>query len=280
MSHSAYDPLLEKAIEIILRAGQEVRSIYDSDQFEVELKADRSPLTRADRVSHQVITRELKTTNLPILSEESRRIDWNVRSGWARFWMVDPLDGTKEFIKRNGEFTINIALIDGQRPVMGIIYAPVREVLYFGVQGKGAFKLGDRASEKSLSSIPGWKNEAIKLPVSETFSVVRAVVSRSHLSEETRDYIQNLEHDFGSVQPISAGSALKLCVIAEGNAEIYPRMGPTMEWDIAAGDIIVSESGGNLLRTDGSVLLYNKKDLRNPWFVAQSRAFVKHTGAL
>jgi len=264
-----------QAIQCALEAGKEICTIYQSNDFDIELKTDHSPLTRADRKSHEVITHGLEQTSVPVLSEEAQAISWNDRSDWNRFWLVDPLDGTKEFIKRNGEFTVNIALIEYGRPVIGIIYSPVPKTLYFALKGVGSFRFEAFGSGVLPVSLDEWLEHSTRLPVYSAHSHIRAVVSRSHQSEETVHYLNKLGHEFGPIQHTSAGSSLKLCLIAEGNAEIYPRMGPTMEWDIAAGDIIISESGGSLVQTDGSPIAYNKKDLHNPWFVARSSGFLK-----
>ena len=234
------------------------------------IKEDHSPLTLADRTSHTMLVAALNKTGLPVLSEESGTIQWSERKKWQRFWLVDPLDGTKEFIKRNDQFTVNIALIDRGQPVMGLIYLPVTRILYFALKGEGSYRF--KIPRKSDFKPRRLLSLSTRLPVPENHSATRVIASRSHLNEETKKWIEGLQKQ-GPVEVLSYGSSLKLCVLAEGGAEIYPRLGPTMEWDIAAGHIIVTESGGRMMKIDGNPLKYNKEDLHNPWFIAHSRAF-------
>ena len=233
-----------------------------ADAWEVEQKADLTPLTLADRRAHAVIAEMLADTGLPMLSEEGDKADFSVRKGWKRFWLVDPLDGTKEFLKRNGEFTVNIALIEDGTPVFGVVYVPVADILYTGKSGYGAERT-DRPQYKT-------RRKPCPLPQhgDRPFTVV---ASRSHLSPETQQYIDALRKDRPGLVCISAGSSLKLCRIAEGLADVYPRYAPTMEWDTAAGDAIVRAAGGKVVNAEtGAPLTYNKPDLHNPWFIASA----------
>jgi 3'(2'), 5'-bisphosphate nucleotidase len=264
--------LLNIAIGAALDAGKAVLDVYSSD-FAVEHKDDRSPLTLADKRSHEVIAARLSRSDAggyPLLSEEGRNIPFDERGKWKVFWLVDPVDGTKEFIKRNGEFTVNIALIRGNRPVLGVIYVPVRDALYHAAEGAGAYRL-EKASEV-LGEAPGIAPhpKALRLPTkggpARLFTIV---ASRSHRSPETEGYLQALAQKHGETSVISAGSSLKFCLVAEGQADIYPRFAPTMEWDIAAGHVIVEEAGGVVVNSeDYAPMVYNKQDLTNGWFIA------------
>lgn len=258
--------LLQTAIAAAISGSKQILDIY-REEIDVAFKEDKSPLTLADRNAHDAICKVLKATGLPVLSEEGKKIPYEVREKWDRFWMVDPLDGTKEFIKRNDEFTVNIALISKQQAVMGIILVPVSGLLYFASRQAGAFKISlTDIKDSSLENL--MKNaESMPLPVSPL--KVTVVGSRSHLSPETTDYIQNLLKKQPDLDFVSIGSSLKMCLVAEGKAHIYPRFGPTMEWDTAAGQAIVEIAGGKVLQADsGDPVLYNKPDLLNPWFVA------------
>ena len=247
-------PLLDNALEVAKEAGREILEIYEAG-FSVEHKGDKTPLTEADMAAHQVIETGLSvlSPNIPVLTEESADIPYAVRSGWKRYWLVDPLDGTKEFIKRNGEFTINIALIDGDRAVLGIVYAPVLGVSYFACRGHGAFK------REAM-------NEALPIRA-KTWQGGRVIVagSRSHQGKALERFLGNL----GDYELVLKGSALKSCLVAEGRADIYARLGPTSEWDTAAAQCILEEAGGHLTNTRMQPLRYNTKDsLLNPHFFA------------
>ena len=265
---------LPTIIDAALRAGGAILEIYKRD-FEVEFKADESPLTEADKAAHHIICDALEDTGLPILSEESKAIDYEDRKDWTKYWLVDPLDGTKEFIKKNGEFTVNIALIEHGRPIMGVVYAPVLKTLYVGIVGEGAFRaIGDelfQTLEKWDGKVPSIGNLAEPLPLSSDLcppsSAIRVVASRSHLNEETEAFIAELEKK-GRVELVSSGSSLKLCLVAEGSADVYPRIAPTMEWDTAAAQAVVEASGATVVQygTD-EPLAYNKENLLNPYFV-------------
>jgi 3'(2'), 5'-bisphosphate nucleotidase len=256
--------------KVSLDAGKEIMEIYAQD-FDVEIKGDNSPLTQADKRAHNVIMRGLKEmgSSIPVLSEEGREIPYSERKEWNQFWLVDPLDGTKEFIKKNGEFTVNIALIDGNFPSIGIIYAPALDIFYFGVVGEGAYKLRN-ASKAEISNEEELLQKSVHLPEVTDHNVVRAVASRSHMSEETQAFITELEAKHGEVEVVSSGSSLKFCLVAEGKADYYPRYAPTMEWDTGAGQAIVEAAGGSITRyEDNERFYYNRENLLNGWFLVK-----------
>lgn len=274
MQTTNYNPLLSLALNAAVLAGKEIKKVYSKD-FAVELKQDQSPLTEADKRSHNKIVQALSGSTLPVLSEEGKAIDFSERSKWKMFWMIDPLDGTKEFIKRNGEFTVNIALIKNGEPVMGVIYAPVIDALYFGCEGLGSFRVN--ADEEYLSHLIQSSHVADKfvqagqrLPVSKKDKTFTVVASRSHMSDETQKFIELLKEKHGEVNLISKGSSLKLCLVAEGSADVYPRFAPTMEWDTAAGQAIARYAGFKVINVqDKNPMLYNKTELLNPWFIVE-----------
>lgn len=246
--------LLKTAIKAAKLGGEEIMKIY-AQEFEVFNKEDNSPLTIADQNANKVIEKLLKETNIPILSEEGKHADYNERKNWKQLWIVDPLDGTKEFVKRNGEFTVNIALVENGVPVMGVIYVPVKNWLYYGYS-KGAFKTVDE------------KIEELPIKTKRTNTVV--VGSRSHPSVETAQYFEKLKKKYGEIEIVSMGSSLKICLVAEGKADIYPRFAPTMEWDTAAGHAIVNSAGKTLVDVSTSQeMIYNRKQLRNNWFIVK-----------
>jgi len=258
---------LKTAIIASIKAGKEILKIYNTD-FEVEYKKDESPLTIADKNANEIIMSFLKNTGIPVLSEEGRSIPYEERKSWNSLWIVDPLDGTKEFVKRNDEFTVNIALIEKGVPVLGVVYVPVTDELYFGDLDSGAFKLLD--ASLVYSSSENWIKKANKLPLERRDNYKFTVVaSRSHLNKETSDFIDELKKEHDDVQIISRGSSLKICMIAEGNADVYPRFAPTSEWDTAAGHAVVKAMGGKVLQSENrnEELKYNKKDILNPWFI-------------
>jgi 3'(2'), 5'-bisphosphate nucleotidase len=263
--------LLNTAIKAALDAGTATLEIYQRD-FSIETKADCSPLTEADKAAHHIIVDALESTGLPVLSEESKAVPYETRKAWVKYWLVDPLDGTKEFIKKNGEFTVNIALIENGSPVLGVVYAPVLKTLYFGIVGQGAFRaIGDgifQTLEKVTEKFPNLGNSAESLPcVSPEAGVIKVVASRSHMNPETEAFIAELEKK-GRVELVSSGSSLKLCMVAEGRADVYPRVAPTMEWDTAAAQAVVEASGGRVVQYGtGEPLRYNKENLLNPFFV-------------
>jgi 3'(2'), 5'-bisphosphate nucleotidase len=282
------DDWLVTAARASVAAGRATLDVYRSE-IEVEYKADRSPLTLADRRSHDIIVGWLKPTGIPILSEEGRDIPHAQRSRWRRLWIVDPLDGTKEFVKRLGEFTVNIALVEDGRPTLGAIFVPVKNVLYFGRLEDGSFRLDDPEAIAALESGDG-KNDpqavlkqlraqAQQLPIDvEAHTPFVIVGSRSHATPELHAYVDRKRSELGEVAFISAGSSLKYCLVAEGRADVYPRLGPTMEWDTAAGQVIAEAAGAAVRRHDtGQPLLYNKEDLLNPWHIV-TRKMAKSIG--
>ncbi len=266
--------LLNIALHASIEAGIAIMEVYNSGELETNLKEDQSPLTTADLRSHTLIHSFLKKTGFPVLSEEGRDIPYEERKKWNDFWMIDPLDGTKEFIKRNGEFTVNIAFIQDNEPILGVIYLPVLRCLYYAVKGKGAYRIDRIGHGESKLNAGKMDKRVVCLPEKRADKSTRVVASRSHLSKETKEFIEQLEQKNEKIEFLSAGSSLKLCFIAEGRADIYPRLGPTMEWDIAAGHVIITEAGGTLRKTDGNTLAYNKPDLLNPWFIARSSSYL------
>ena len=226
------------SVRLIARdAGTAILRVY-SREFRVQEKADKSPLTEADSLAHRIIVDALESAypGIPILSEENSEVaPYSVRRGWARYWLVDPLDGTKEFVKRNGQFTVNIALVEQGRPVAGVVYAPVREWMYWGAVGNGAFK-----------SVAGGEPAPIHCAVISDSGPLRVVGSQSHLSAETREYVEALRFHHSEVSFVAMGSSLKICLVAEGAAELYPRLAPTMEWDTAAAHAVLAAAGGRL----------------------------------
>lgn len=268
--------LLKDAITAALQAGKAVMQVYDSADFEVELKSDQSPLTLADRQSHTIIKGRLAIHGLPMISEEGRDTPYPVRRTWERFWMIDPLDGTKEFIKRNGEFTVNVALIEQDRPVLGVVYAPVPKVLYFAEAATGAFKIDNvTASQGEGPTDPSWLNalmaRAVQLPCAHRPAEPYTIVgSRSHATDDLMAFVEAKKQEKGEVRFVQAGSSLKICLVAEGAADIYPRLGPTMEWDTAAGQAVAEMAGAGMRDYHGGQRMrYNKQDLLNPWFVVE-----------
>lgn len=244
--------LLETARNAAKAADKAILNIYELGDFSIEAKADNSPLTLADKASHNAIVAELQKTGLPILSEEGRDIPYEERRNWDYFWMIDPLDGTKEFIKKNGEFTVNIALIEHHQPVLGVVTVPVTGTIYYAIKGEGSYREGTKIE------VSGRQHHEKGL---------RIVASRSHLSSETQEYIDQ----FDQPEIVSKGSSLKLLMVAEGEADLYPRYAPTMEWDIAAAHIIVEEAGGSVVEVDNyKSISYNKSDLLNPWFLVRN----------
>jgi 3'(2'), 5'-bisphosphate nucleotidase len=250
---------LEPVIAIAKAAGEAIMQVYATD-FRVENKADNSPLTQADLAAHEVIVNALKhlTPHIPILSEESDAIDSKIRSRWQQYWLVDPLDGTREFVKRNGEFSVNIALIDEHKPILGVVYAPVNDLLYFATYGQGAYKLAALNSSLKIHT----KTLDLKQ--------LTIAVSRSHRDQQVELFLQNIKANSGSApELISIGSSLKICLVAEGVADVYPRLGPTFEWDTAAAHCILQEAGGDIVDISGRTLRYNTQcSLLNPFFFA------------
>lgn len=245
-------------LDIARKAGEAIIDIYDSGDFSIEAKADDSPLTIADKTANDIICAGLEKLSklYPIISEENKLVEYEERSAYEYYWLVDPLDGTKEFIKKNGEFTVNIALIHKQRVVMGVVYAPVLDEMYWAAKGEGAYLEQDGESTKLNANTFTTEDEGLRI-----------VCSRSHLNDETQAFVDKLK----APVLVSKGSSLKFLILAKGNAELYPRIAPTMEWDTAAAQIILEEAGGSvkIFGTDDPVV-YNKKDLLNPYFVASA----------
>ncbi len=241
--------------------------IYSRSDYDLQYKEDASPLTEADQRAHAGIMKRLEQTELPVLSEEGRDIPYAERKHWTRLWIVDPLDGTKEFIKKNGEFTVNISLVQEQRPCFGVIYAPDLKLLYFG----GPEAPSRRCTigwEESLENIQELRARSESLPCPQQREAYVIMASRSHLTPEVQEFAEAKKQEQATVAFISAGSSLKICRVADGSADIYPRLGPTMEWDTAAGQAIAEGAGKQLRAWDsGLALRYNREDLRNPWFV-------------
>lgn len=273
MEQNRVKSALSIAIRAALAAGRDIMEIYTdpSQDFGIERKADNSPLTLADKAAHRRIVDMLSETGLPILSEEGKHADYAMRSQWVAFWMVDPLDGTKEFIKRNGEFTVNIALILDSHPHIGVVYVPAQRRLYFGDPLLGAYRVDDISEWSEEERLPNLLQSAHRLPLPQPegrpFTIV---ASRSHITPETEQYIDEARQEHGEVNLLSCGSSLKLCAVAEGSADAYPRYAPTMEWDTAAGHAVVACSGKWVFQagTDHP-LEYNKEDLHNPWFLVK-----------
>jgi 3'(2'), 5'-bisphosphate nucleotidase len=253
-------------IEASLKAGEEILKIYAQD-FDVETKSDESPLTQADKNAHLAIVSFLEQTGLPILSEEGKHMDFSERKSWNEFWLVDPLDGTKEFVKKNGEFTVNIALIENGLPVYGIIYAPILEKLFVGNVGTEAWVANDVVPSTSIDEIHAKK---ISIPIAKPAHPYIVVASRSHFSDETKTFVDQLKAEKGEVDFASMGSSLKICLVAEGKADIYPRFGPTMEWDTGAGHAIAKAAGKMVTdHTTDAEMRYNKESLLNNWFIVK-----------
>jgi 3'(2'), 5'-bisphosphate nucleotidase len=244
--------LLLEVTALARDAGRAILEVYASS-FSVQEKADSSPLTEADLRSEKLILAGLKriAPEIPVLSEESGQVPWATRRGWSRLWVVDPLDGTKEFVQRNGEFTVNIALVDNGRPVLGIVHAPVLERDYFACEGTGAFRSDAQAAGRPIRVAKRKEGP------------VRVVGSRSHRGSSLDAFLGRV----GAHELVEVGSSLKLCLVAEGQADVYPRLGPTCEWDTAAGQCVLEQAGGQVLKLDGEPLAYNREDTLNPNFI-------------
>ena len=297
------------ALRTAQAAGAAIMEVYARD-FAVDYKADESPLTEADHASHAIILEHLRATGLPVLSEESESIPYDMRRTWTRYWLVDPLDGTKEFIKRNGDFTVNIALIESGRPVLGVVHLPAHDETYWGVDGIGACLVAPTERFHSMESVElpfstQWKKHRDFFHSMETFwadfplngkscralaprslgsGPLRVVASRSHGTQDTDDFTARLEQAGRPVEFMARGSALKLCMVAAGEAHVYPRLAPTMEWDTAAAQAVVEATGGRVMVYDEAAqhavaaqglpalfsaapLRYNRENMLNPWFV-------------
>ena len=247
---------LERIVDIAQKAGDAIMEIYRRD-FTIDYKDDKSPLTEADIKSNEIICEALSKAypDIPLLSEENKEVPYEERQDWEYFWLIDPIDGTKEFIKKNGEFTVNIALIHKGIPVLGVVYAPALGDMYKAKKGDGAFK----------------NNQKLPLEVNATpEKSLKVVASKSHLSEETQTFIDNLAKTTESIEQVSKGSSLKLVMVAEGSADIYPRLAPTMEWDTGAADAVVRESNKMTSKFESNgPIVYNKENLLNPWFIVK-----------
>jgi len=259
------------AIKAAMAAGSAIMGIYGSD-FAVTLKKDKSPLTIADQKSHEIIKKHLEILGIPILSEEGKEIPYKTRKHWGILWIVDPLDGTKEFIKRNGEFTVNIALVEKGKPVLGVIFVPVQNTLYWAESNMGSFVLKINAVAKiKMSSVEEIKFQSEPLPLPEEKTRRRPftiIGTRSHVNADLENFVAEKRREFGEVDYISVGSSLKFCRVAEGRADIYPRLNTTMEWDTAAGQVIVEMAERRVVCLDTKKpLVYNKENLQNPYFI-------------
>ena len=245
-----------KLIAAAKAAGDAIMQVYESEDFGVETKADNSPLTKADLASNKVILEHLRslTPDIPVLSEESKHLLFAERKDWTQFWLVDPLDGTKEFIKRNGEFTVNIALVENGVPVFGVVYAPALKLTYWAAAGLGAFR-GDDVANSARIEAQDYGGGPLNL-----------VASRSHAGAATETLVKELEQT-APVNLVSSGSSLKLCLVADGQAHLYPRFGPTMEWDTAAAQCVAEQAGASVREPGGGPLRYNKENLLNPHFI-------------
>ncbi len=261
------DKLIFTALQLAIEAGKAILDIY-STPFDIEYKTDHSPITRADQKAHEIISHGLSSTALPVLSEEGFHTDYETRKNWEYFWLVDPLDGTKEFVSRNGEFTVNIALIYKQQPVFGVVYAPVPGLLYWGSPA-GAYRLNVSQNIACSMNYNDIQRFAELLPIQEQRENFIVLGSRSHMNTETIEFINNLQKSYPGLTFSSHGSSLKFCTLAEGKADIYPRFGPTMEWDTAAGHAVAYFAGCYVIQQVNQLpLVYNKPDLVNPDFIA------------
>lgn len=258
------------AIEASIEAGKVIMSIYEKD-FQIDFKNDDSPLTEADTAANSIIMKYLNKTDIPIISEENKQTLFETRKNWTSCWIVDPLDGTKEFIKKNGEFTVNIALVKNGLPEFGVIYVPATGVLYFGdVNQQKAYKIAINHSSYEMVSI--LKNATTITPKTDS-NAIRVVGSRSHMNQDTLDFVENLKNETKKeIEMVSKGSSLKFCLVAEGSADVYPRFAPTMEWDTAAGQAICMAAGLKVIdNTTNSEMKYNKENLLNSFFLVSNK---------
>lgn len=278
MPETDLPPLVDAAIRAAFAGGKAIMNVY-AGPFAVQLKADHSPLTQADRDAHVAIEESLRGSGLPLVSEEGGTVPSSVRQEWPCYWLVDPLDGTKEFVKRNGEFTVNIALmrcdtglrspLGNANPVAGVLYAPAKDLLYFAWAGGGAYRMNAAATH---AAVPAYERVAMStpLPIAHNRSTYTILASRSHRSPETEAFIRGKEEEHGTIELAFMGSALKFGLMAEGAADAYPRHAPTMEWDTAAGQIICAEAGKQLIDvTTDAPMRYNKNEPVNNWFIVQ-----------
>lgn len=269
-----HQELLLQAIIAAVLAGDDIMDVYNT-AFNVEYKEDKSPVTKADKRASQKIIEWLSPTQIPVLSEEGEPIEFEQKKTYPYLWIVDPLDGTKEFVKRNGEFTVNIALIENNVPIIGVIFSPTFKDIYFSLKNTGAFKINRHDFIPFLENIKTSQLEnlfrvARQLPLVKKKEAYVVVASRSHMSSETYYHIENIKHHHAKVDIVNTGSSIKLCWVAEGMADEYPRFGPTMEWDTAAGHAILLEAGCDLLDLKtNTTMVYNRENLLNNWFIAK-----------
>ena len=257
---------IKVALEASMDAGQAIMEVYGREDVGVEYKGDSSPLTLADKAAHEVILEHLSATGIPVLSEEGKHMPFQERQDWNELWIVDPVDGTKEFIKRNGEFTVNIALVRQGRVAGGVVLAPVLGHAYVGVVGEGAWRL-DVGGQGGSAAADAWSTRR-PLPLPSDTRPFTVVASRSHMSPETEAYVDQAREEHGEVELISKGSSLKLCMVAEGTADAYPRFAPTMEWDTAAGQAVCEAAGCDVVdQNTGQTMRYNREELLNAWFL-------------
>lgn len=267
MNKEILDKCLFEAVKASVKAGEGILEVYNSDDFDIEIKSDNSPLTRADKKSNEIIMSYIENLGFPVLSEEGKELTYEDRKHWETLWCVDPLDGTKEFIKKNGEFTVNVALIHNQNPVLGVIYVPVSEELYFAHDQIGSYKIIGKKKIEDIELFKDLVNNSDKLPNQKNDGAYKIVASRSHMSAETLEFVEEMKKEHGEVELLSKGSALKICLVAEGMANVYPRFAPTMEWDTAAGHAIVNGASKKLIDFDTKQpMKYNREQLRNNWF--------------
>jgi 3'(2'), 5'-bisphosphate nucleotidase len=265
--------LFNVALSAVMEASAEIMKIYNENQIDINYKSNESPVTQTDIKSSGIITKHLETTNIPVICEETTIADYSIRKNWEYFWLVDPLDGTKEFISRNGEFTVNVALIHKNTPILGLITIPAIGLLYWGDSINGAYKIN--MPEISQFDYNSLIRKAVKLPVNEDSQLIRILVSRQHLDEKTKQKIRQIERKYKNVSCISTGSSLKFCYIAEGKADLYFRYSPTMEWDTAAGHAIIKASGASMVKLPSKKpFLYNKRNLLNSGFCVSTKSFV------
>ena len=257
------------AIEACIAAGKVIMEIYEKD-FQIDFKNDNSPVTEADTAANSIIMQYLNKTHIPIISEENKQIPYSIRKQWTSYWLVDPLDGTKEFVNKNGEFTVNIALVKNGLPEFGVIYVPATKVLYFGdVSQQKVYRITIDNSSYVISDI---FKKASEIKPQHNLSIIRVVGSKSHMNQDTLDFVENLrKKSQKKVEMITKGSSLKFCLIAEGSADVYPRFGPTMEWDTAAGQAICMATGIKVIDNSTDLeMQYNKENLLNAYFLVSN----------
>ncbi len=270
------DSLLKIAIYASIDAGKAILDIYETGDFGVELKSDNSPLTLADKAAHNVIVKYLIKTDLPVLSEEGKHEKYEVRQCWKQLWVVDPIDGTKEFIKKTGEFTVNIALVENNYPKFGVVFIPASGVLYYGGQATFSYKLQLDKNWRNVEAETLDFSISEKLPLEKGANNLKVVASVSHLSKETEEFVDILKKEFGETEFMSVGSSIKICKVAEGSADVYPRLGPTMEWDTAAGQAVAEGAGKIFINWNSKERFdYNREDLLNDWFVVAGEKIQK-----